>query len=121
MHDCNPRHILIQGKEQVDNRLWVGDVWKAAVALRLRQDIEIVVVDIEYGVGVIRRRQNRHPLPIEWIRRLDVNPISMLTFEMFEQHKHTLHRFMTLADVRNWLAMTAVEDEDNTASQIGEL
>ena len=104
MHDCSPRNAKIQASEQVDDGVWTGDVWKAAVALRLRHDIEIVMADVDYGVGVIRRRPNRHPLPAEWIEHLDVNPISMLSYDMYEKHKYTLQRFMTLNDVREWLA-----------------
>lgn len=110
MHDANPRSRQIQEAEQIDGGVWSGDVWKAAVALRLRPDIEIVMVDVCYGFGVIKRRENKHPLPPEWIAHLDVNPISMLSYDLYEQHKHTLHRFMTLSDVRQWLNECAAEE-----------
>lgn len=36
--------------------LWSGDVWKAMVALRsTREDLRIMVLDCDFGVGVIRR------------------------------------------------------------------
>lgn len=36
--------------------LWSGDVWKAIVELRsAREDLRIVVLDCDFGVGVIRR------------------------------------------------------------------
>lgn len=113
MHDCNPRSFEVQdGTEKGDKNSWSGDTWKAAVALRLRRDLEIVVVDIDYGVGVIRRRVNRHPLPEEWIEYLDVNPISMLTYDVYEKNRHTLQRMMTMADFRKWLS-----EEEGVPSQ----
>jgi len=69
MHDLNPQ-------EDVNQRLyshrqdWTGDPWKVAVELRLQDGIEIVVADIDYGVGIIRRRLNKHRLPLYWENRL---------------------------------------------------
>ena len=116
MHDCNPRSADVEkGAIKSGEHKWTGDTWKAAVALRLRPDIEIVVVDVDYGVGVIRRRPNRHPLPAEWIKYLDVNPISMLSYDLYEKHKHVFHRMMTMADMRAWLKEETEPDLDNNS------
>jgi len=45
-------------KEDPIGLVWNGDVWKAVVALRALRglDIEMIVGDFDYGVGVIRFR-----------------------------------------------------------------
>jgi len=58
-HDVNPRSY----QRQVVPRLkpsgaWLGDCWKAWVALRRRANLCMFVVDTDYGCGIIRRR---HP------------------------------------------------------------
>lgn len=58
LHDCNPHAEYLQldiddPKRQV---AWCGTVWKAIAELRhIRGDLSIFVVDIDHGLGVIRR------------------------------------------------------------------
>jgi hypothetical protein len=60
LHDMNPRREIVQTRHcPSDNMVsWNGDCWRAAVALRVINELEIVVVDIDHGVGVIRKRPN---------------------------------------------------------------
>ena len=58
-----------------------GDTWNAAVRLRLHHDIENIVGDFDHGCGVIRKRTNKHRLPIEWERRLTQNHFSYANTE----------------------------------------
>ncbi len=105
MHDCNPRQRDFTFAPLTPvYRPWTGDVYKAAVAMRLRPDIEMVVVDIDYGVGIIRRRENQHPLPVEVARHLGGNPLVTLDYEYFDEHRRTLLRLMSIQDAKNWLA-----------------
>ena len=58
MHDCSPPTEWHQrGVEKWDgNEAWNGTVWKAYVELRCtRADLNMCVVDTDYGVGVIQR------------------------------------------------------------------
>lgn len=104
MHDCNARNEIVQRYPRHElAHAWTGDVWKAAVAMRLRQDIEIVVVDIDMGVGVIRKRANPKPLPIEWQNYLGINPISMLTYDHISNYRDTLLRLISVSDLKKWL------------------
>jgi predicted O-methyltransferase YrrM len=78
MHDCNPHGLLDRRAVYPripDDAAWNGDTWKAVVALRLLHpsDIDVIVVDIDHGVGVVRRRPNTHPFPQEWTERLLAN------------------------------------------------
>ena len=43
-----------------------GDVWKTACFLRSqRHDVDMFVLDCDYGVGVITKRKARNPLSLE--------------------------------------------------------
>lgn len=67
LHDCNPPNagaaVPATSYKEAKNkkhpawtREWCGDVWKTIVSLRsTRMDLDIVVFDCDYGVGVIRR------------------------------------------------------------------
>jgi hypothetical protein len=102
MHDVNPRSAAAQTKENNAGR-WNGDTWKAAVAMRLDMSVEIVVWDSDEGVAVLRRRENKHPLPTNWINFLSINPISMLDYPQLVENRNTLFRLMTLEDIKSWL------------------
>gem|GEM_PF-1548616 len=62
VHDCNPLREEHQFNEKAVHE-WCGTVWKAWARLRCtRPDLEMFVVDIDWGVGVIRRgRQETFP------------------------------------------------------------
>ena len=64
VHDCNP--ILKEhAMETYDKNapIWNGTVWEAFVELRMiRDDLTMMVVDIDHGCGVIRRgKQEKYP------------------------------------------------------------
>lgn len=56
-HDMNPMEELIQRYPQFKpESTWTGDCWKAWVKLKTeRTDLNMVVVDVDYGCGVISR------------------------------------------------------------------
>ncbi|HEY8937754.1 MAG TPA: class I SAM-dependent methyltransferase [Cyclobacteriaceae bacterium] len=66
-HDCNPQTVvkaayahspkeMIEKFNPADNAEWNGDVWKAIAHIRsYYKDIEIFVLDCDYGIGVARR------------------------------------------------------------------
>ena len=60
MHDCSPFAEFRQFKDGAN-----GDVWKAAVHYRQREDLDMIVVDIDQGCGVIRCRSNQSILKID--------------------------------------------------------
>ena len=60
VHDCNPPTAWHQRSHdearKTGFRKWNGDVYKAIVKLRAtRNDIDVVVVDTDWGCGVIRK------------------------------------------------------------------
>lgn len=55
LHDCNPPEEFLQIVPR-ESGLWNGDVWKSIVKLRCTDpNLEMNVVDTDWGVGVIRR------------------------------------------------------------------
>ena len=63
MHDCNPpnkaaaRTWKILGSPNTYKMKipWCGDVWKTIVVLRCREDLNVIVLDCDCGVGVITK------------------------------------------------------------------
>ena len=85
------------------------------MAARLLDGAEIVVVDVDHGVGVVRRRPNRHPLPPLWLERLRspalAHPVDGVDWAGFDAHKAELMRLVTVAQFRDWL------DEEESESE----
>jgi hypothetical protein len=95
-HDMNPKikeHQLlnddplrikyVEEQKKLKNKgygLWTGDCWKAFVILRsTRKDLEMHVIDTDFGVGVIKRgNQQTISIPTE------------LTYEYLELHREML-------------------------------
>jgi hypothetical protein len=110
LHDLNP--MLKETQEEVQTIIWNGDAWRAAVAMRLVSDYEIIVVDIDHGCGVIRKRPNVHLLPENWhqaLLQLGTLPgqtlpgAHSLSYEDFDIHREILFRLMSLVEMREWL------------------
>ena len=58
VHDCNPPGPAAANPDSADSAggPWCGDVWKTIVELRAtRPDLDVTVVDADFGVGVVRR------------------------------------------------------------------
>jgi len=57
-HDCLPTTEDMQARDD-QGREWTGDVWKAIAELRVeRIDLDIKVVNTDYGCGIIRAGSN---------------------------------------------------------------
>ena len=76
VHDCLPKTEL----EQIiprQTKVWTGDVWKAWLEYRKRNDLRMFVFDVDYGIGIIQRGSQ--------------NPIFVndedLTWDNFEKNK----------------------------------
>ena len=63
VHDCLPDTI---GKQAVPRykMQWNGDVWKAIVDLRQRDDLEIHTCFVDQGIGIIKKENNSSILKI---------------------------------------------------------
>jgi len=64
VHDCLPRTIAHQAVPRYRGS-WNGDVWKSIVELRTKTDLEVFTCEIDFGVGVIKKKINTSPLNIK--------------------------------------------------------
>ena len=73
VHDCMPDSI---GKQAVPRykMQWNGDVWKAIVDLRQKDNLEIYTCEIDQGIGIITNKKNSSVL------KLDI-PINKIKFK----------------------------------------
>lgn len=98
VHDCNPpSEFFIRSYEQFlkDNAGWTGDVFKSIIDLRKNnKDLNVFVVDIDYGCGVITKRDiNKIVLTPELPNIEDINKIS---WEYFSNNRT---QFLNLVNV----------------------
>lgn len=105
MHDCNPRVEIRQIPTQHPTTHYNGDVWKVALLLRLVPDIEVIIIDIDHGVGVVRKRPNLYPLPTEFEQVLfnTENPLEAFTYADLEASREVFLRLIPVAGFRKWL------------------
>ena len=64
VHDCLPRTIAHQAIPRYRGS-WNGDVWKAIVELRTKEDLKVFTCQIDFGVAVIQRGINSKPLNLK--------------------------------------------------------
>jgi SAM-dependent methyltransferase len=105
LHDCNPS-TEVEASYPIDPRVhgfnWNGDVWKAVVAMRMMPDADLVTIDVDNGITVVRRRKNEHQLSDRWRDFLSVNPISMLNFQHLKDHREELLPLVSVEEFRTW-------------------
>lgn len=97
VHDCNPTSELVQRVPR-ESKQWTGDVWKAIVRLREREDLQIFTVDTDWGCAVIRRGENDHPFKVADVdltydnldesRKSLLNLISVDTFKFIHKNSY---------------------------------
>ena len=64
VHDCLPRTIAHQAIPRYRGS-WNGDVWKSIVELRTRKNLDVFTCEIDFGVGVIQKRNNSKLLELK--------------------------------------------------------
>ena len=64
VHDCLPRTIAHQAIPRYRGS-WNGDVWKAIVDLRTRKNLEVFTCEIDFGVGIIQKKNNSKLLELK--------------------------------------------------------
>ena len=64
VHDCLPRTIAHQAIPRYRGS-WNGDVWKSIVELRTRKNLEVFTSEIDFGVGIIQKKENSKILDLK--------------------------------------------------------
>ena len=92
VHDCLPDSLSKQAVPRYKMK-WNGDVWKAIVDLRQREDLEIYTCEIDEGIGIITKKKNTSILKLD-------KPIKKLKFkDYFNNYKEYL-RVIELSDFK---------------------
>jgi len=90
LHDCNP--ISFEGQKiPRETVVWNGDVWKSIVNLRLnRSDLEVRVVDTDFGVGIVNFGQ---------MDTYDKN--KNIDWEYFDENRKEILNLITVEEFKN--------------------
>ena len=73
MHDCNPTTEIaaMPAFSPVEvatmypeawRGVWAGDVWKTIVRLRCEPGLEVFVLDADFGLGIVRKKEGAQPV-----------------------------------------------------------
>ncbi len=73
--------------------IWNGDVWKAIVDLRQKEDLEIFTCAIDQGIGIIKKNKNSSILKIE-------KSINKLKFEDYYNNYKEYLRMISLEEFK---------------------
>tara|TARA_B110000037_G_scaffold119870_1_gene137016 strand:- start:1 stop:681 length:681 start_codon:yes stop_codon:yes gene_type:complete len=85
VHDCLPRTIAHQAIPRYRGS-WNGDVWKAIVELRTKKNLEVFTCEIDFGVGIIQKKNNSKLL------ELKINNFKNLKFkDYFHRNKEFMN------------------------------
>ena len=92
-HDCLPTTEKMQERNDHGGE-WTGDVWKAIAELRVeRIDLDIKVVDTDYGCGIIRKGTN-----IPYITNENYK-----TYTFFNSNKQELMNVVSKEQFLEWI------------------
>lgn len=99
MHDCNPNSFSQAQKLRNGAFHWTGDVFRAVVALRQREDLDVAVGDFDYGVAVVMQRPRRVPL----FPPLQSHEVWNMSYADFALRREELLNLMTWEDMVRWI------------------
>ena len=81
LHDCLPNNVYDQAMPRCQYK-WNGNVWKAIVECRTRDDIDVYTCYADQGIGIILNKKNSD------ILQLKMKDFSNLNFsDYFHNHK----------------------------------
>jgi len=64
LHDCLPCNYLQQAIPRSQSS-WTGDVWKAIVEVRTKENLNTCTCEADMGLSIIKKRKNLDPLKIK--------------------------------------------------------
>ena len=92
-HDCLPTIERQQLVPRTNQMWWTGDTWKALAKLRIEAtDLEIRVVDTDWGCGLIKKGSNIPYTP--------KNQENVLEYSYFECHKQELLNVISVEEFK---------------------
>jgi len=58
LHDMTPRNWAEENVPRLKNTLWTGDIWKVAIELSKTKGIDFFVINADFGVGVLKKKED---------------------------------------------------------------
>ena len=92
VHDCMPNSLSKQAVPRYKMK-WNGDVWKAIVDLRQREDLDIFTCEIDQGIGIITKKKNSSVLKLN-------KPAKNLKFKDYYYNYKEYLRIIKLTDFK---------------------
>lgn len=118
LHDLNPRvenRQLPLSDPACNSGTWNGDVWKVVMVLRQVIDLDLVVIDVDHGVGVLRVTPNTHILasgsPLLTALQQAPDPLHAFSYQDLETHRPEILPLVSMLGFRVWLARQQMQDE----------
>ena len=96
IHDCLPRTKAHQAIPRYRGS-WNGDVWKAIVEVRTKTDLETFTCKIDYGIGIIQKKDNTD------ILKLDTTNFQNLKFKDYYLNNSKYMRIIDYEDIKKKL------------------
>lgn len=96
LHDCLPATMDQQAVPRY-KIVWNGDVWKAIVNFRSRKEYDIVTCNIDHGVSLIKKKQNKDLLQIQ------IKDFKKLKFKDFYENYNRYMRIMNYENILDFL------------------
>ena len=92
VHDCMPDSL---GKQAVPRykMQWNGDVWKAIVDLRQKEDLDIYTCEMDQGIGIITKKKNSSLLTLD-------KPIHKIKFKDYFYNYKEYMRVISLTEFK---------------------
>lgn len=103
VHDCLPTTKEMQQVPRIA-RTWTGDVWKAILHFRSYHNYSIEILDIETGIGVLKRG-TQETISIK-------NP----TYENFVKYKHEWFKIVPYKPLKKVIYSAIIGDYDEPIS-----
>ena len=91
LHDCLPSRMSHQAVPRYRGR-WTGDVWKAIVEFRTKEDVNIFTILMDMGISVIKKEKNKKLL------KLKTNNFKTLKFKDFYYNHNVFMNIVTYKD-----------------------
>jgi len=94
VHDCRPLSKVAQEYPMPQTTTWNGDVWRAWLDFRTRDDFSMFVVNEDHGCGIIQRGKQHNKL------KLDHESIS---YDQFSENIESWLNLIEFKDIDKWL------------------
>tara|TARA_B110001452_G_scaffold265906_1_gene271526 strand:+ start:1493 stop:2197 length:705 start_codon:yes stop_codon:yes gene_type:complete len=97
LHDCLPNDVYAQAIPRCQYE-WNGDVWKAIVECRTKEEIDTYTCYADHGIGVIFKSKNKNKL------ELKLKDYSNLKFKDYFHKKQQYMNIINFEDLKKMLS-----------------